>query len=438
VTGEVLLGVDAGTTSCKVAVVSASDGHELAIGHAETPWERVETGAELDPRALLDAVIRASRDALGQVAAPRVRGVGVTSMAETGVLLDGSGDPVTRAIAWHDRRSQEAALELAAEVGRRLFVVTTGLAPTHVPTITKLRWLERSRPGILRAGRRWLSVAEWIVHGLGGRPVAELSLASRTGLLDRDRRAWSDGLAAWCGAPVDLLPELVGAGEPAGEVGGVLPEAAGAVLTVAGHDHLCAAVGVGATRLDDVLDSTGSAEAFLRAVAPPIEPERVVAAVELGINVGWHVLPDRYAVMGGFPAGLGLLRVLRLLGVREDERQELEDAAAGIGMPSLRLAGLIEERASLLDIGWNPSRAEVWRAAVEEVVSLDARMLERIEQVAGPRGRLVVAGGWSRSPTLMAVKRARLGDLERPDVREPGALGAALLAGRAAGIGPLA
>ena len=44
---------------------------------------------------------------------------------------------------------------------------------------------------------RWLGVAEWVVHGLGGEQVAELSLASRTGLLDLERRAWWDEARTW-------------------------------------------------------------------------------------------------------------------------------------------------------------------------------------------------------------------------------------------------
>jgi sugar (pentulose or hexulose) kinase len=435
---DVLVGIDAGTTYCKAAAVSASSGAELAIGRARTPWEQVETGAELDPRALLTAVVEAARDVLGRLSDPRVLAVGVTSMAETGVLLDGAGDPLTRAIAWHDVRGRRAAGELVAEVGEQAFMVGTGLAPTHVPTVSKLRWLERRQPGLLGSAHLWLSVAEWIVHGLGGRPVAELSLASRTGLLDRDRRRWWSELVEWSGARESMLPELVAAGEPAGRVGRILPEAGGAVLTVAGHDHLCAAVGAGATEPDAVFDSCGSAEAFIRAVVPPVDAARALWAVQRNLQLGWHVLPGLYALQGGFPTGLGLLRVLRLLGVREEERQELEAAALGADASTLRLAGLIEERASLLGIGWHPSRAEVWRAAVDEVARLDVELLGLIEEVAGGRGRLVVTGGWSRSPALMAAKRAVLGELECPEVDEPGARGAALLAGRAAGAGPLA
>ena len=120
---------------------------------------------------------------------------------------------------------------------------------------------------------RWLGVAEWVVHGLGGEQVAELSLASRTGLLDLERRAWWDEARTWAGAPPGLLADLVQAGSPAGRVaGGRLGRLAGATLTVAGHDHLGASVGAGATRPGDLFDSCGTAEALVRAVQPPVAP----------------------------------------------------------------------------------------------------------------------------------------------------------------------
>ena len=92
------------------------------------------------------------------------------------------------------------------------------------------------------------------------------------------------------------------AGTPAGAVGDALPGARGAVLAVGGHDHLSAAVGAGAVGDGDVLDSCGTAEALIRATAP-LPPERVLEAVRLGINVGWHAVPDRQCLLGADRTG---------------------------------------------------------------------------------------------------------------------------------------
>jgi sugar (pentulose or hexulose) kinase len=436
---DVLVGIDAGTTTCKAAAVAVDGGRELAHGHAPTPWWRVPTGHELDPEELVGAAVTAAAGALARVPDPRVVALGVTSMAETGVLLGPGDTPLGPSIAWYDVRGEPEGQQLADAFGEEEFMGRTGLWPSSVATATKLRWLWSRDPDLVRGARCWLNVAEWIVHRLGGRPVAELSLSCRTGWLDRERRSWWRDVLEWSGGPEELLPELVEAGAAVGTVSRGLPQAQGAVLAVGGHDHLAAAVGAGATLPGDLFDSCGSAEAFVRALDAAPARETALAAVRAGINVGWHVLPGRRALLGGHRAGLGLQRILGLLGVRDGAaRDDLEARAlaAPAGADGLRVEGIVDEEATIHGLGWSPEPELVWRAAVEEVARLDAEMVGAIEQVAGPTARMLAAGGWSRSPALMAAKRARLGDLVAVAAVEPGALGAALLAGRAAGVVP--
>jgi sugar (pentulose or hexulose) kinase len=276
-----------------------------------------------------------------------------------------------------------------------------------------------------------------VVHGLGGEQVAELSLASRTGLLDLERRAWWEEARAWAEAPPRLLADLVQAGTPAGQAGGErLPRLAGATLTVAGHDHLSASVGAGATRPGDLFDSCGTAEALIRAVPPPVAPDDVRRLVAAHVTVGWHVLPDRQALLGSSRAGLALTRFLGLLGVGDDQaRDELDRAAAAVspGSDGLAVRDMFGDRATLEGIGADPGPALVWRAALEAVAERAAELRGHIESVAGPSRRLVLAGGWARNPAARSVKRAVLGPFDWPQVTQAGARGAALLAGIAAG-----
>jgi sugar (pentulose or hexulose) kinase len=435
VSEELLVGIDVGTTSCKAAVVRAGDGVEAAHGAVPTPWTVVPSGAELAPARLLDAALAAAAEALAAAPDGPVLGVGVTSMAETGVLLDRHGRPVAPAIAWHDARGEAEAARLAADLGAERFSARTGLPVRPLFSIAKYAWLRANHPEVAGAVR-WLGVAEWVVHGLGGRQVAELSLASRTGLLDLERRAWWEEARAWAGAPPGLLAELVQAGSPAGRADGArLPRLAGATLTVAGHDHLSASVGVGATRPGDLFDSSGTAEALIRAVPPPVAPADVARLVAGNVTVGWHVLPGQHALLGASRAGLGLRRFLDLLGVDEQGRAELDRAAAAAppGSGGLAVRDVFGETAALEGIGADPAPALVWRAALEAVTQRAAELRAHIESVAGPSRRLVLAGGWARSPAARSVKRALLGPFEWPRVTEAGARGAALLAGVAAG-----
>jgi sugar (pentulose or hexulose) kinase len=240
----------------------------------------------------------------------------------------------------------------------------------------------------------------------------------------------------WAEAPTGLLPEPVEAGTPAGKVTGTLEEAEGAVLTVSGHDHLCAMVGSGATRPGDVFDSCGTAEAFVRAMEPHVPPDAIRRAVAGGVTVGWHVVQGQLGLMAGFVSGLALQRFLDLLGVDAERRAELDAAALRIpsGAEGVVVRDVISDRATLEGIHRSATPAHVWRAALEAVSRHGAAVLTTIESVAGDTGRLVVTGGWVRSPAFHAVKREVLGPFEEPEVEEAGARGAALIAGIAAGV----
>ena len=432
---SLLVGVDVGTTTCKAVVVSA-EGAELSHGAVPIAWRSVPIGVEIDPRALVDASLNAAERALAQAPDGPVLAVGVTSMAETCALLGPDGEPVAPAIAWHDLRGQHEAAAMAGALGADTFAVRTGLPVSPLCTLAKYRWL-RDHLAEAREGTRLLSVAEWVVHRLGGEQLAELSLASRTGALDRDAGDWWSEALDWAETPAGLFPQVAPAGTPWGTAsrGGRLE---GAVLTVAGHDHLCAAVGAGVVATGELFDSCGTAEALIQAVRPPVGPDAVRMGLEGHVTCGWHVVPGLQALLGAQRAGLGLQRFLDLLGVGPERREQLE--AAGVAAPPGADGLVVEradtERAALSGIGRRPSPGLVWRAAAEAVTARSAELIATIERIAGPAARIAVAGGWAHSPTLRAAKALRLGRLDYPPVVEAGARGAALVAGCAAGLYP--
>jgi sugar (pentulose or hexulose) kinase len=431
---DLLLGIDVGTSACKSVVVDRA-GAERAHGQSTTPWRRVPTGAEVEPDSLFEAAVAAARAALAGAPEGRVRAVGVTSMAEAGVLLDVRGRPLAPVIAWHDARGDEEARRLAQDLGADRFSESTGLPVSPLCSVAKLRWLGDHEPAT-RSATRWLNVAEWVVRRLGGRDVAELSLASRTGLLDLSARAPFADALAWAGLPDDLLAELVPAGTPAGTAHSPeLSECEGAVLTVAGHDHLVAGVGVGVVAPGDVLDSCGTAEALVRVVAPPLNGDQVRQSVRGGVTVGWHLAEGRQALLGSLWSGLALQEVLAELGVDESARPALSAQVLapdrGPAAPLELELHSLERRPLRLPVGHDPG--QVWRGAIDAVGAEVEAVLAHIETIAGPRRRVVIVGGWARDEAVRASK-ASLGAVEAPPVIEAGARGAALLGGVAAGV----
>ena len=149
---ELLLGIDVGTSACKAAVVDAR-GVELAHGQVPTPWEPVPTGAELDADTLLRAVVDAAREAVDRAPDGDLAGIGVTSVAETGMLLDEDGAVLHRPVAWHDSRGAAEAQALARDLPD--FTERTGLPASALCSLAKLKHLGT------KGAARWLNVGEW-------------------------------------------------------------------------------------------------------------------------------------------------------------------------------------------------------------------------------------------------------------------------------------
>jgi sugar (pentulose or hexulose) kinase len=261
-----------------------------------------------------------------------------------------------------------------------------------------------------------LSVGEWIVRSLGGDLHTEASLAARTGALEvGTRRWWTDGLA-WAGVPGTLFPDVRQAGASWGQVRTADPgltRIRGAELTVAGHDHACASVGVGILGAGQVMDSCGTAEAVVRPVT--VTPDRDFGAgVADGITTGWHVLPDHYLLVGGRILGLDLMRVLDRLGATSRHGHTTLDASVLAGEPA------------------DPAAA--WLATCRRHVDEATALLRSLEQMGGPIDEVRISGGWSRNPVLQRLKAEAFPRPLYPAVEEAGIRGAALFAGQAAGL----
>jgi sugar (pentulose or hexulose) kinase len=441
---DVVLGIDIGTTSSKAVARSASR-HGTPYVEQRTPWHspgggQTEIGpTEIDPYRIVDVAVdligravQAAESAWGPV---RVRGVGVTGLAESGVLLDGAGRPAAPVIAWFDRRGGHELEQLAREAPgfAARFERTTGLRWSSQASLAKLLWLRASgyRPG---PASTWLSVPEWIVFALGGDQVREPSLASRTGLVDQGTgEPWPEALAA-AGLSAGILPDERRAGVCAGYLrhDGVVSGAAGAVLTVAGHDHPVAAIGVGAVESDELFNSSGTADVLARSIPGTLDETQRQHVVSAGWSIGRHVLPDTSLLLAGVSGGLLLRRVLAVLGAESGSaRAALDQASLDVGdLPAgLSVAGDGRTQDDVvLRIQDDVSPAVLWTAAVRYTAAQTRFLLDDIEKIVGPHRRAVAAGGWTQMASVRAAKAAVIDAMSFSPVVQPGVTGAALLA----------
>ncbi len=440
-----VMGIDLGTTSTKVLVRDV-DGRELSLVEGRTPWTTTpDSGTETTAEALAGFVVGLLRTALQKAQATsgdvRVLGVGVAGLAESGVLVDGSGRPSTPVIAWFDRRGAEQVARASRRhpgFGRR-FVRRTGLPWDSQASVAKLLWF--ADQGLTTtAEHRWLSIPEYIVRVLGGDLVSEPSLASRTGLLDQGGGGiWADG-AATLGLPATLLPEIRPSGAPAGTLSfaGLPPTVQGATLTVAGHDHPVAAIGAGATGADELFNSTGTADVIARSLPGRLTDDQREQLVGDGISAGSHILPDTTLLLGGVRGGLLLRRVLGLLGATDGaSRDRLDAAALDVGpLPAgLELSGAGPTGDDVvLRVRDDAGPPAVWAAATRYTAAETRSLLTTLHRVVPPHRRAVASGGWTRMASVRRAKATAIDHLEFADVPEPGVVGAAIVALRAAAV----
>jgi sugar (pentulose or hexulose) kinase len=435
---DVVIGIDIGTTSAKAVVRSASRPGTPYVEQC-TPWQTRGSQTDIDPNRLLNMAIdligRAVREAEAGWGPVRVRSVGVAGLAESGVLLDGARRPAAPVIAWFDHRGGHELEQLSQDVPEfaTCFERTTGLPWSNQASLAKLLWL-RDRGYLASPACTWLSVPEWIVFALGGEPVREPSLASRTGLIDQGTgQVWPDALAA-AGLSARILPDARPAGARAGYLGhdGVVSGAAGAVLTVAGHDHPVAAIGVGAVEPDELFNSSGTADVLARSVPGTLEATQRQQIVSAGWSAGQHVLPDTSLLLAGVSGGLLLRRVLAMLGSQsEPARSALDHASLSVGELPAGLSVSGDGRTQddvLIRIQDGATPACVWTAAVRYTAAQAQLLLSDIDKVVGPHRRAVAAGGWTQMASVRAAKAAVIDAMSFSPVVQPGVTGAALLA----------
>jgi xylulokinase len=432
------LGVDVGTTHCKAGLFDAR-GHALRIATRPTPTQYASDGrAFYEPEALWQTVL----SVVSEVASQEVQAVGVTSMAETGILIDReTGMPRSDFLPWFDASATPQVNSCLMQQSDERFE-KTGIRANFKCGLAKLLWLRDQ--GIAFDGAIWLSVADYVVYRLTGAFATDYSLAGRTYAFDILNQVWDINCLKALHLPADLFPQAVLAGTAAGELNcceSNLPM--GVPIAVAGHDHVCAAFAVGAAEQGGVFDSAGTAETLVGILANP-ELNRV--ALDSGLSYGCHVVPERYYWMGGISASGGSVEWLRAqLGDLPYEQIQasldtVDDAPTGIlYYPYLSGSGIPRPdsvvRAAFIGLSKSHERGHLLKAVMEGA----AFELETIRRAAeattdSPIRTVISVGGGTRIPQWTQIKADVTGcAFQVPTVDEAALLGAALLAARGAG-----
>ncbi len=451
--GRVLiLAIDVGTTHCKAALFGAG-GAVLGLAVRDTPERHDGDGnAYYLAAELWAAVATAAAEAMRSdgVRGEPVGAVAITSMAETGLLLEAAtGAPRSEVIPWHDRRALPQFERMAAAVGPEEAFRRSGARMNFKSSLSRILWLRERDPDIL-PGSIWLSASDYVAYRLTGRFATDYSLAGRTGAFDIAAKCWDEPYLARWGLEASLFPPAYPGGTPVGAVDGRLCDVAGlhgATVAVAGHDHVCGARAADAAVTGALFDSMGTAETLVGAF-----PERPLGQQDFasGLAFGCHVLPAHMYWMGATSTSGGSIEWLRSLfgdepvpySVLASWMQTAADAPpTGIFyLPYLRGSGSprndVSVRAAFVGLDARHGRPALLQAVLEGV----AYELEWIRRTAAKAlgieiREIVAAGGGARMPGWLQIKADISGcEIVALPAAEASLLGAALTAAGGAGL----
>ncbi len=450
-----ILALDQGTTSSRAILfdsalkIAAMAQEEFTQHYPASGW------VEHEVEDLWATTLRSARAVLARrdVNAGDVVAIGITNQRETTLVWDRhTGEPIHRAIVWQDRRTADLCAALEAAGHGPMITERTGLLLDPYFSATKLKWLldhvdgarARARAGDLLFG----TVDSYLIWRLTGgkRHVTDATNAARTMLYDISKGRWSTTICGLLDIPTAMLPEVLDCNA---EFGTTEPSLLGRALPIRGvaGDQQAATIGQ-ACFAPGMLKSTYGTGCFallntgdtlvrsknrlLGTIAYRLDG-KVTYALEGSIFIAGAVvqwLRDGLKVIDAAPD-------TQPLAERADPKQQLllVPAFTGLGAPYWNS----ECRGAVFGLTRNSGPAEFARAALESVGFQTRDLLEAMHADLPDQTESVlrVDGGMSANDYAMQALADILGaPVDRPEVLETTALGAAWLAGSAMGVYP--
>jgi len=451
-----LLALDQGTSSSR-SIVFDSRGGIVAVAQRELPQVYPQPGwVEHDPMEIWRGQLATAQEALAKagIAARDVAALGITNQRETAVVWHRrTGQPIHHAIVWQDRRGEPMCARLREQGHEALLRGRTGLVIDSYFSATKVRWLLDHVPGAREQAERaelaFGTIDSWLLWQLtrGALHATDVSNASRTLLFDVHRNRWDEELLDLFGVPASMMPQVL---PSSADYGRTAPDLLGAPVRIGGvaGDQQSALFGQACFREGLAKNTYGTGCFLLMHTGGRFQPSANGLVTTSAAQIG----PDpQYAFEGSVFVGGAVVQWLRdgLKAIQTSAQVEalaasvpdsggvmLVPAFTGLGAPYWKA----DARGTITGLTRGSTVAHIARAALESIAFQSAALLQAMARDAvaagaAPVSELRVDGGACVNDLLMQFQADLLGiPVVRPAVTETTALGAAYLAGLAAGV----
>lgn len=450
--GKYIMAMDQGTTSSrcilfdKAGNICSSAQKEFAQYYPKPGW------VEHDPHEIWSSQMAVAIEAMGKIGADAgdIAAIGITNQRETTIVWDKkTGNPVYPAIVWQCRRTSDMIEELKQDGFADKIREKTGLIPDAYFSATKIKWILDYVDGAREAAERgdllFGTVDTWLIWKLtkGQVHVTDYTNASRTMLFDIYKRQWDEEILEYFNIPKSMLPEVKPSSCIYGYtnenlIGGSIP------ISGAAGDQQSALFGQCCFRAGDVKNTYGTGCFLL------MHTGKQAVRSEHGLLTTIAVNPDGtpgYALEGSvFVAGAAIqwlrdeMQILNsapeselyCLSVPDTNGVYVVPAFTGLGAPYWDQYA----RGAVLGLTRGAGKAHLIRATVESLAYQVTDVIHAMEKDSGMKlSFLRVDGGASANNFLMQFQSDLLdAQVVRPSCIETTALGAAYLAGLAAGF----
>lgn len=458
--GELILGIDVGTTSLKVSVFDHAGRQmdsalvEYSLQTPRTNFVEVPCNVYMESIEKCMELIASHR----KIQTSDITVIGFSVQGETLCLLDKNCKPLMNAIVWMDNRAGSQAEKMRAHFGDELCYQVTGQVSFEACwPAAKLMWVRDEMPDVFAATQHILLLEDYIIFQLTGKFVAEGSLLTSTEYWDiRTKTYWHDMLN-FIGIDEAKLPEIAESGEV---VGTILPEMANllgisprALVSTGCLDQVAGAIGVGNIHPGIFSENIGAALAIcVPTTKLTYDPNRQMPVHYFGI-------PDTY-MMHTFTTGGMCLRWFRDVFCQQEidiqnlteidayellDREAMRVPAGSDGLITLpHLQGSMAPDVNLNAKGvfygatLQHKKAHFVRSIMESLGYLICRNLEAIEAMGLDVKQIRTMGGGSKSDVWNQMKADITGKTLHVthSSQNTACLGAAIVAGKAAGIFP--
>lgn len=447
---KVLLGIDIGTSACKVAIFNLDGNVKSQFTRPYNTYYPAFGFVEQDPREWWKGVCDAINEAVnaGNINPKQIAGIGVCGQSWAAIPVDKEGNVLYNTPIWMDTRSADIAHKIIDRIGfERIFKISgNSFEPTY--STPKMLWFKERKPDIYKNTYKFLQSNSYIVFKLTGCYTQELSQGYGIHSFNIKTGKYEDSFCEELGISRDKLPEIFACHEVIGEVNSKAAEVTGLLegipVVAGGLDACCGALGAGVIDAGQMQEQGGQAGGMSICIKEAIGHPKLI--------LGFHVLPKLWLLQGGTVGGGGTIKWFKQeLGGFETQQEIktgvnafkiMDDEAEKI---SLGCNGLIflpymaGERTPLWDkyakgvffgLDYSKKRDHMIRSVLEGCAFALLHNLKTAEEVGVSVDFLNATGGSANSRLWTQIKADVIGRTIKVTTSDTATtLGAAILAG---------